>query len=468
MATSAVSLWVLLACGLLLRLAVAQARTLRALGARAPVRDTDLEEALAHLQRQAGGTRAIHLSMSPATATPLALGRAEIVLPERALRELSRPELEAALAHELAHLTRRDPLWNVLASCVQAVFFFQPLNLLARRRVAAAAEDVCDAWAVRASGSPIPLARCLTTVAVWVEQGSRPQAAALVSMAARPSGLVQRVERILALPRLRSREARRLRSSAAAGLLALVGLVGPRVAPAPTADSAPAPPIADVTSLPVDAEDVAADARVLDERASFGPGAQSGETVRRHPDPTALLTTRWAWALERASERRTGEAWVAFRFPSVLRDGQAPRAGVPRGRDPEPSASLEEVFDAATDPGQAYALLRIKPARDRSATIVDAAAQPVGLGGFAFGGRTIYWLGDAAADASAALLTTLLDTADAEVREDVVALLALHDPPIDPERTQAPTRDRDADSDADQEASQDGIRASSPRSPGPG
>ena len=38
------------------------------------------------------------------------------------------------LAHEIAHLVRRDPQWLVLARAIEMVFFFQPLNRLARRR----------------------------------------------------------------------------------------------------------------------------------------------------------------------------------------------------------------------------------------------------------------------------------------------------------------------------------------------
>ena len=38
------------------------------------------------------------------------------------------------LAHELAHLARRDPLWLAFASVVERVFWIQPLNRIARRR----------------------------------------------------------------------------------------------------------------------------------------------------------------------------------------------------------------------------------------------------------------------------------------------------------------------------------------------
>ena len=52
-----------------------------------------------------------------------------------AIAELDAPQLRAMLAHELAHLERRDPQWLAFACILERAFFFQPLNRLARRGI---------------------------------------------------------------------------------------------------------------------------------------------------------------------------------------------------------------------------------------------------------------------------------------------------------------------------------------------
>src|SRR5256884_8916222 len=73
------------------------------------------------------------------------------------------------LAHELAHLARRDSLWLAGASLIERFFFFQPLNRLARRELETTAEYLSDEWATRKTGSPVALAKCLATVAEWIQ-----------------------------------------------------------------------------------------------------------------------------------------------------------------------------------------------------------------------------------------------------------------------------------------------------------
>jgi hypothetical protein len=141
---------------------------------------------------------AVRLSASDVAPTPLALGRAEICVPPRFLGEMDPDQQRAALAHELAHLVRRDPLWHFAAAVVNAVLFFQPLNRLARRRIRESAEYLCDEWAARQTGSPLGLARCLAQVASWVAPGRDPIPAGTLAMAEGGSPLLRRVERLAA------------------------------------------------------------------------------------------------------------------------------------------------------------------------------------------------------------------------------------------------------------------------------
>ena len=184
-------------------------------------------------RRRAGG---ISFTCSPALTSPVALGPSEVCVPEAGWAALDGAGRENLLAHELAHLLRRDPTWLLLAQVIERVFFFQPLNRLVRRRMQAEAELLCDDWAARETGDPIQLARCLSQVAAWLERGAAP--ALVPGMARRPSSLVRRVERILGGGELQlSARGRALLLGGLLGGLSLFACTAPGVA---EGESAPA------------------------------------------------------------------------------------------------------------------------------------------------------------------------------------------------------------------------------------
>jgi hypothetical protein len=147
-----------------------------------------------------GLRRPVEILVMPGGDSPLAAGwrHLRIFLPADFLRRLDRAQLEALLAHELAHLARRDPLWSLLSYLVCRLFFFQPLNLLARRRLQMEAEYLADSHAAAVLADGVGLARCLVTLTDW--RGPRRQRLAMpaaVGMAPYRSQLGQRVRRIL-------------------------------------------------------------------------------------------------------------------------------------------------------------------------------------------------------------------------------------------------------------------------------
>ncbi len=169
----------------------------RMLGRRILV-DGALVELLESLRTRAGVARRVRLSVSPRIAAPFSTGlfRPEVCVPTAVLTALNRAQQEALLAHELAHLVRRDPAWFGLGFLLEKLFFFQPLNRLARRRISELAEIACDDWAVRWTGARVALASCLAEVAGWIV-GERPRLAMPPGLAGQPSRLAQRVERLL-------------------------------------------------------------------------------------------------------------------------------------------------------------------------------------------------------------------------------------------------------------------------------
>ncbi len=129
-----------------------------------------LADKLRELCARAKITRRVRLSVAPALGAPISMGmfKAEICVPPRVLLELNEEEQEVLLAHELAHVVRRDPLWLAVCRLCEGVFFFQPLNRVARREIEDCAEFLSDAWAVRQTGLRFSLASCLTRIAEWI------------------------------------------------------------------------------------------------------------------------------------------------------------------------------------------------------------------------------------------------------------------------------------------------------------
>jgi len=120
---------------------------------------------------------------------------AEICVPPRVEKDLRREEIASLLAHELAHVERRDPAWLVVCRAIEVVFFFQPLNRLCARWLSDEAEYLSDDWAVMQTGERVGMASCLTEIAGWMVQSDETRLVA--GMAARGTRLSLRVGRLL-------------------------------------------------------------------------------------------------------------------------------------------------------------------------------------------------------------------------------------------------------------------------------
>ncbi len=183
----------------LVRLAVASRVLQRRLRCCRPYRGSARRE-LDDLCRRAGVGRRVELLCSAEQSEPSAYGvwRWRIVLPERLDRQLSRDDLRALLAHELAHLVRRDTAWLWLGRLLCGCLPFQPLNFLALRRWARSAEFRCDDWAVAQGIERFTLARCLTNIAQWCSKC--PGVAVALAAGGSSGHLTDRVERLVEPP----------------------------------------------------------------------------------------------------------------------------------------------------------------------------------------------------------------------------------------------------------------------------
>ncbi|MFL5545298.1 MAG: M56 family metallopeptidase, partial [Gemmatimonadaceae bacterium] len=190
------------------------------LGDRDVVPEGALLEMLRELASEAGLRRTPRLTSTSRISSPIALGINEICVPDTALTDLDIEQQRSLLAHELAHLARRDPVWLGVASLIERIFWIQPLNRVANRQIARSAEFLCDDWAVRRTGSGIPLARCLAQVAEWIQ--ASPLGVPVAGMAEERSLLVSRVDRLLAGVKPNNRSRRGLALAAVAVLIAMI------------------------------------------------------------------------------------------------------------------------------------------------------------------------------------------------------------------------------------------------------
>ncbi|HEY4083793.1 MAG TPA: M56 family metallopeptidase [Burkholderiaceae bacterium] len=127
---------------------------------------------------------------SPFTAHVL---RPVIWLPLTLLTQLPREQIEALLAHELAHIRRLDWCWNAMQCAIEAFLFHHPGMWWLSRRIREEREHACDDLAVSVCGDPIVLAEALAGL-----QRQRRRAPRL-ALAAEGGSLMKRVSHLLSI-----------------------------------------------------------------------------------------------------------------------------------------------------------------------------------------------------------------------------------------------------------------------------
>jgi len=110
-----------------------------------------LRRSLGLLQRRADGTY-----WSPMAEHPMLVGawHPQIVLPREFDTRYSASERSLILAHERAHVERRDAMTNCIALALVCVFWFHPLMYWAWNRFRFDQEVACDAAVIRQSKVP--------------------------------------------------------------------------------------------------------------------------------------------------------------------------------------------------------------------------------------------------------------------------------------------------------------------------
>ena len=124
------------------------------------------------LRARMGGAEA-ELLLSASVAGPVVVGvwRRLLLVPRDFFTSVDACDLDAALAHELAHLRRGDYAKNLVYSVLMIVMAWHPCAWLLQKRIAESREMVCDAMAARVVAGRKKYAQSLLRLAMAMPAG---------------------------------------------------------------------------------------------------------------------------------------------------------------------------------------------------------------------------------------------------------------------------------------------------------
>ena len=154
-----------------------------------------LQDAVHAVARQCGLRPSVRLLLSEGTASIFTCGlwHPTIVLPQTAV-EWADDRLHLVLAHECAHIRRRDVLMHLAGELLRAIHWFNPLVARVCRRLRAESECACDDAVLRAGVRAADYAAHLLALA---RQASRHGEWTVAPAIVHPSTLERRIAMIL-------------------------------------------------------------------------------------------------------------------------------------------------------------------------------------------------------------------------------------------------------------------------------
>src|SRR5213594_68754 len=153
-------------------------------------------EAVARLAARLRISRPVRVLGSAVVQVPAVIGwlRPVILLPASALTGLTPLQLDALLAHELAHVRRYDYVVNLLQSVVETLLFYHPAAWWVSQQVREEREHCCDDLAVAVCGD----AHFYATALLSMERLRVTPPAFALAAAGRGGTLMGRIRRLVA------------------------------------------------------------------------------------------------------------------------------------------------------------------------------------------------------------------------------------------------------------------------------
>ena len=156
-----------------------------------------VKAAFDRVQQRLKIVRQVQVLQSIVVNSPIVVGcfRSTILLPTSFISNVPVLQLEAILAHELAHVQRYDYLVNLLQTLVETLFFYHPAVWWISQRIRDERENCCDDLVVAAMGNKIEYGRALLAVEEF-----RSTATSSLALSAKGGSLLTRVQRLFAGP----------------------------------------------------------------------------------------------------------------------------------------------------------------------------------------------------------------------------------------------------------------------------
>ncbi|HLF63594.1 MAG TPA: M56 family metallopeptidase [Saprospiraceae bacterium] len=185
---------------------------LRHLKASASATPAEWQETLDRIIKTLGFTRKVKLAQSALLKIPVVAGylKPVILFPVGIINQLQVDEVEAILAHEVAHLVRNDFLQNLVQSLIEMIFYYHPAVWWISAVARSERENCCDDLAVQVCSSSLTYAKAL----VRLEDISYHAPALALPFAGSKGHLLNRIKRILNQPQNKSNVMERIIATA--------------------------------------------------------------------------------------------------------------------------------------------------------------------------------------------------------------------------------------------------------------
>ncbi|MEO8861228.1 MAG: M56 family metallopeptidase, partial [Ginsengibacter sp.] len=143
---------------------------------------------------QIGITKKISVWISHHVDVPATIGflKPVILVPFASLNNLSTPQLEAIILHELSHIKRNDYIINLFISVIETILFFNPFIVLLSNVIKRERENCCDDFVLQYQYDPHSYASAL----LRLEQSRQGKLQLAIGAVSGKKQLLSRIKRI--------------------------------------------------------------------------------------------------------------------------------------------------------------------------------------------------------------------------------------------------------------------------------
>lgn len=192
------------------------------------------------LRKQINLKKDVLLRESMLAKIPMTIGffKPVILVPMGMLTGMPQQQMETLLMHELAHILRKDYLFNIIQNMVEILYFFHPGIRWISSQVRHERENCCDDMVVNATGQPLHFAKALA----FVQEMPAPNTDLAMAASGQSHHLLKRVRRLLDTHRKKTQIWEQFTGSIILGLFILILSLSSQATASPGKSSSPQPP----------------------------------------------------------------------------------------------------------------------------------------------------------------------------------------------------------------------------------